>query len=132
MMDDESINLYEEEFCMKLKKMAAVGLAAGMAAQMLTGCGQGSTTETAVTTETAAETTTAGDTGEKVLKVLTVTPHPEVDPSQVVIQQEIEQETGIKIEWTIVPQTAWSEKKGLTLAQTELPDIMLGDAMFIQ
>lgn len=115
---------------MKLKKMAAVGLAAGMAAQMLTGCGQGSTTETAVTTETAAETTTAGDTGEKVLKVLTVTPHPEVDPSQVVIQQEIEQETGIKIEWTIVPQTAWSEKKGLTLAQTELPDIMLGDAMF--
>lgn len=131
---------------MKLKKVAAAGLAVCMAAQVLTGCGgstgeesKGSSAES--TTAGAAEAT--GSAGAEVkkeglpivdetqtLKVLTITQHPEVEPSQVVIQQEIENETNVKIEWTIIPQSAWSEKKGLTLAQTELPDVMLGDEMF--
>ena len=108
---------------MKLKKVAAAGLAVCMAAQVLTGCGgstgeesKGSSAES--TTAGAAEAT--GSAGAEVkkeglpivdetqtLKVLTITQHPEVEPSQVVIQHEIENETNVKIEWTIIPQSAY-------------------------
>lgn len=67
---------------------------------------------------------------EQTLSVLTISTHPEVEPSEVVIHQEIEAATNVKIEWTVIPVAAWAERKGLTLAQSELPDIMLGDACF--
>lgn len=67
---------------------------------------------------------------QQTLRVLTISKNPEISPENVVIHQEIEADTNVKIEWTVIPASAWKEKKGLTLAQTDLPDIILGDAVF--
>ena len=136
---------------MKMKKLLVLGMTGCLLAQALMGCGSTSGQQESSATEAAATESTAGMASEEAgsgssvevhkeglpivdepqtLSVLTISTHPEVEPTEVVIQQEIAEATNVTIEWTIIPTAAWEERKGLTLAQTELPDIMLGDAMF--
>lgn len=138
---------------MKMKKMLALGLTMTCLAS-LSACGStGNSTqssaqdkaqsEAAGSKEASGASDSTASTGVEVkkeglpivdeqqtLRVLTITNNPEIAPEDVVIQQEIEAATNVKIEWTVIPSATWSEKKGLTLSQTELPDIMLGDGMF--
>lgn len=123
-----------------------MGMMACLLVQPLTGCGKTQETPAVKAPQegaSAAGASQAAGTAAQVhkeglpivdevqtLSVLTISKNPEVEPSEVIIQQEIEGATNVKIEWTIIPLAAWEERKGLTLAQTQLPDIMLGDALF--
>lgn len=131
---------------MKFKRAITLGIISCLTLG-LAGCGSspegGANTETMQSQASSADGSSAAPSSGEVhkdglpivdeqqtLRVLTITKNPEVEAADVVIHQEIEEATNVKIEWTIIPFSAWKEKKGLTLAQTELPDIMLGDDMF--
>lgn len=125
---------------MKVKKLAVFGMCCCLLAAMV-GCSNKGNTDA----KNSSASVEKGDSGSKLivhkeglpivdeqqsLSVLTITNNPEINPNDVVIQQEIAKETNVKIDWNVIPTASWSEKKGLTLAQKDLPDIMLGDNMF--
>lgn len=130
----------------KGKRLAALGLTAVMTAMAISGCsgspegtsakteGGGTGTTTAVTDGTSANE--VKKTGlpivdqQETLKVMVLTNYPELKGEDVVIHQEIQAATNVKIEFEIIPRTSWEEKKGLTLAQSELPDIIMGNEVF--
>lgn len=136
----------------KGKRLAALGLAAAMTAMAVSGCGNGSgngNADSAGGTSAAGSSkagTTAAETGgvvnevkktglpivdqQETLKVMVLTNYPELKGEDVVIHQEIQAATNVKIEFEIIPRTSWEEKKGLTLAQSELPDIIMGNEVF--
>lgn len=43
--------------------------------------------------------------------------------------QELEKETNIKIEWELVPEEGWKEKKSLIFASNGLPDVFFGNGV---
>ena len=132
------------------KRMLAAVMAALTAASLLAGCGQTnekpaeqqsetkveeSKQETmAVVSEDGRKMSESGvyKTGlpivdeEQTLKVMVIQNNPDVAPEDTVIHKEIQQATGVKIEWECIPATSWPEKKGLLFATGELPDIILG------
>lgn len=132
----------------KRKRLMALGMAAAMTTLAIAGCsGSGTptgTTEASATTGGGTTTTTAAEgsanevkkTGlpivdqQETLKVMVLTNYPELKGEDVVIHQEIQADTNVKIEFEIIPATSWEEKKGLTLAQSELPDIIMGNTVF--
>jgi putative aldouronate transport system substrate-binding protein len=130
---------------MKLRRIIAMGMVACFLVQGLAGCkkveqdgfaGKKENTEVSKSEQKSVSIEVKKEglpivEEQQTLKVLTITSNPEIEPSQVVIHQEIEGATNVKIEWDIIPSSAWNEKKGLTLAQRELPDIMMGDFMFL-
>lgn len=123
------------------KRLTALGMAVWMTAMAISGCagssegtvadgGEGSEAQVGATENPVKKTGLPIVEEQETLKVMVLTNYPELKGEDVVIHQEIQAATNVKIEFEIVPLTSWEEKKGLTLAQSELPDIIMGDVVF--
>lgn len=53
----------------------------------------------------------------------------EVSPSDTLIYQELESQTGVVIDWITAPDAGWAEKRSLLFASGELPDAFFGNAI---
>lgn len=122
----------------RVQKTVTLALAASMLMTSMTGCGETKTDdqkETVVSSQTTQNGTVAESgvkkTGypitdeKKSLSVLAgaidvVTKAEECD-----IYKEIAEVTNVDIDWELIPNGTWAEKKGLILARTELPDIII-------
>lgn len=137
---------YERNKIMKKKwiKILALGMATIMTVSCLTGCGsqkeskessnvpQQSSTVTQSSAANVEESNKVSKTEypiveEKMaLSVLHAYAEPAVtDPDQIDIHNEIEELTNVDIEWELIYQGSWADKKGLVLARKELPDVIM-------
>ena len=96
----------------------------------LAGCGSKSepTSQEAVTTGEAKTEETA-PAEETILKVSYKKNVLTEDLANNKAFKELEEKTGIKIEWTYLSDTDWDDQKALILASGDIPDIIFGDAM---
>ncbi len=98
--------------------------------------GTGGQTSTAGTTSTPEEESNLNPTGLPLVKetetisIFSTTNNTDVPEEDMVFWNEVEAATGVEIEWEIQPGTTWNEKKGLFLARSDLPDIVMGRTMF--
>lgn len=114
---------------MRLKRVMSFALAAAMAAGM-TACG-GATSEKTETTEmkdTAAKekSETDSEQADDPLEFTCRLRDGEYSPAEIQLYQELEQETGVKINWTTYADSAWAEKKSLLFASNQLPEAFFG------
>lgn len=121
------------------KRILSLLLVCAMAIGMLSGCGE----KEAVSEEPAATEEAVEDATEEVetsavkkegypitdekmsLSVLAANTEIITDPAECDIHNEIAEVTNVDIEWELVDMASWPEKKGLVLARTELPDVIL-------
>ena len=126
-------------------KIMALGLIACMLTSLLGGCGKDAaskkTAESTVSSKEAGSTEEVGSskeagstvkkegypiTDEKMtLSVLSGNVVSVTDPSECDIHNEIAELTNVDIEWELVQQGTFEEKKGLILARQELPDVIM-------
>ena len=121
--------------CNKLRnKVVYSMLIAAMTTGMLVGCGNEGTQTSAdgnvnpVSTNTDdpgnEETSQEGKTIEVAYKKNVLTE----DMANNKAFKELEEKTGIHIEWTYLSDTDWDDQKALILASGDLPDVIFGDA----
>ena len=137
-------------------KVAAVLMAMAMAATALTGCGSGgggSSSETSAESSQAAssESSTAEGEAEEATQAAASGSFNEegypivnepltlsillcvrdidsiIDPSEMESVKELEEKTGIQLEWETVKSSDWGTKLNLMFASGEYPDIILGN-----
>lgn len=63
------------------------------------------------------------------IKMAVVLRDAEVSPSDVEIYQEIEEKTGVMIEWQDAQEAGWEEKKALLFASDDLPEAFFGNGI---
>ncbi len=51
-------------------------------------------------------------------------------PEETLLYQELEEETGVHINWKVYDSAAWNEQRNLILAGDDLPDAFFGHAIF--
>lgn len=118
------------------KRAITLTLAACMLMSTLTGCGEKKDAEVKDNQPAVEDQQQAEDTGIKksgypisdekqslsVLagKIDVVTKGEECD-----LYNEIAEVTNVDVDWEIIPNGTWEEKKGLILARTELPDVII-------
>lgn len=114
---------------MRLKRVMSFALAAAMAAG-LTACGGASPekTETTEVKDTAAKEKSEADSeqADGPLEFTCRLRDGEYSPAEIQLYQELEQETGVKINWTTYADSAWAEKKSLLFASNQLPEAFFG------
>ncbi len=111
------------------KRWMALGLSAAMAASVLAGCGGQEGTE-----EAAAQKDLSyfNETGYPIvnepieLNVMVAVGPMSGDFNEMPVFKDLEEKTGIKINFEQVSPTAWAERKNLALASQDMPDIIIG------
>lgn len=114
------------------KRGIALGLTGILAASLLMGCGAGkSGGETADRTQ-EADTSYFNETGYPIvnepieLNVMVAVGPMSGDFNEMPVFKNLEEKTGIKINFEQVSPTAWAERKNLALASQDMPDIIIG------
>lgn len=111
------------------KRWMSLGLTAVMAASVMAGCGGQGQTEQA-----AAEKDLSyfNETGYPIvnepieLNVMVAVGPMSGDFNEMPVFKDLEEKTGIKINFEQVSPTAWAERKNLALASQDMPDIIIG------
>lgn len=111
------------------KRWMALGFSAAMAASVLAGCGGQEGTE-----EAAAQKDLSyfNETGYPIvnepieLNVMVAVGPMSGDFNEMPVFKDLEEKTGIKINFEQVSPTAWAERKNLALASQDMPDIIIG------
>lgn len=127
-----------------MKRKLVSCLMAAVMALSLSACGGGSAPEekaAADTEETTADTkeetvkedggntesvSEETDSKEGGITMVCALRDNEYSPAEIQLYQELEEKTGIKINWETYPQSAWPEKKSLLIASNDLPDAFFG------
>lgn len=113
---------------MRLKRTMSCVLAVAMAAG-LTACGGASSdkTESTAVKDTAKDKTEAGAAqSDAPLEFTCRLRDGEYSPAEILLYQELEEKTGVKINWTTYADSAWQEKKSLLFASNQLPEAFFG------
>lgn len=113
---------------MRLKRTMSCVLAVAMAAG-LTACGGDSSdkTESTAVKDTAKDKTEAGAAqSDAPLEFTCRLRDGEYSPAEILLYQELEEKTGVKINWTTYADSAWQEKKSLLFASNQLPEAFFG------
>lgn len=105
----------------KLSMLTGLVMAGVMA---LAGCG-GSDEKSGTETQTVQEG--QGTQEKAAIKMITQIYDGEYSPEEVLLYQELEEKTGVKIEWECYRETEWPEKKSLLIANQDLPDALFGN-----
>lgn len=112
-----------------VKRWMTLGLSAAMAASMLAGCGgQGGTEQAAAEKDMSY----FNETGYPIvnepieLNVMVAVGPMSGDFNEMPVFKDLEERTGIKINFEQVSPTAWAERKNLALASQDMPDIIIG------
>jgi len=132
---------------MKLQKIVPILLACILVVSLFAGCGDSAgsgeattnkTDSTAVvTTQPTADPNLVGNvykTGlpivkDKItLKMAAGQPKNTSDFSEIDTFKELEERTNISIEWDLIPQESYADRKSLILASGDLPDVFFGTA----
>lgn len=120
----------------------ALGLAATMLVSSLAGCGNNNVNgESVVVNKEESSSATVSETVNEntvkkegypivdetmTLSVMHAYAEPAVtDPDLIDIHNEIKELTNVEIDWELIYQGSWADKKGLVLARKELPDIIM-------
>lgn len=113
---------------MRLKRVANCFLAAAVMAGM-TACGgspSDKTESTTVNDTSVKEKTTDTAQSDAPLEFTCRIRDGEYSPAEIQIYQELEEKTGVKINWTTYADSAWAEKKSLLFASNQLPEAFFG------
>lgn len=113
---------------MRLNRTMSCVLAVAMAAG-LTACGGASSdkTESTAVKDTAKDKTEAGAAqSDAPLEFTCRLRDGEYSPAEILLYQELEEKTGVKINWTTYADSAWQEKKSLLFASNQLPEAFFG------
>ena len=125
-----------------MKKKLVLGLMMSMLLATLGGCGQTETLNpkddsseiqqtSVVDNQKEDDTTTIKKEGYPIaeqtmkLSVLSASADIVTDPEKCDIHNEIAELTNVDVEWELINPVNWPDKKGLVLARTELPDVMM-------
>lgn len=114
------------------KRGIALGLTGMMAAALLTGCGAKAALQEADTQAQAADASYLNETGYPIvrepveLNVMIAVGPMSGDFNEMPVFKDLEEKTGIKINFEQVSPTAWAERKNLALASQDMPDIIIG------
>lgn len=115
-----------------LRRGIALGLTGMMAAALLTGCGAKAALQEADTQAHAADASYLNETGYPIvrepveLNVMIAVGPMSGDFNEMPVFKDLEEKTGIKINFEQVSPTAWAERKNLALASQDMPDIIIG------
>lgn len=111
------------------KRWMSLGLSAVMAASVLAGCGGQESTEQAAAQK---DLSYFNETGYPIvnepieLNVMVAVGPMSGDFNEMPVFKDLEEKTGIKINFEQVSPTAWAERKNLALASQDMPDIIIG------
>lgn len=77
-----------------------------------------------------SENTLPTDEGhKKPINLAVVLRDAEISPADVALYQELEKETGVKINWHTATKAGWAEKRALLFASNDLPEAFFGSSI---
>lgn len=115
---------------MNAKKWMACMLAAALAGTLLSGCGKSANNATGIGKVNVHESGYPIVDEKTTLTAVAVIGDGEFASKESVIQQALEKQTNVHVEFEDVSNAAWQEKKGLRMSGKDLPDVLIGVNLF--
>lgn len=114
-----------------MKKIVALIIVWVLTVSVFAGCGSKKTVDSKEGADTPSTSHNNKDKeqGDEVepLDFAVVLLDADLSPNEIQIYQELEEKTGVKINWQTVPDAGWEEKRSLLFASNNLPDAFFGN-----